>query len=303
MAANPDPANPGAIPPPVNPAPDVPPANQNWFSTITDPDITGYIQNRGLHTKSALDAFVDTAKAHREAQSKLSIPSDRLLQLPNEGDVEATKAFWQKLGAPADSAGYAFEGIDFGDAELTTKFVDAFRSTAANLNMPKEMAEQYAKAVFKTITDVSAAEETASTAALAGERAKLEADWGPSDGAKFAANMLLADRAATVLGVGPEEIAALKDTIGGARVAQMFRDLGLKLGEAKYVADPNNARDGIMTREQAIDRRFQLMGRDSTGNLTGRGDPEWVRKVLDPKGGTAEKRELADLNRIIAGDA
>jgi hypothetical protein len=273
-------------------------ANSNWFSALPAEDI-GYIQNKGFAEPDAAKAAVKIVQAYREFEKYRGIPQDRILALPTDGDEAATKAFWQRLGAPADPKEYEFAGIDFGDEATTNRFLDTFRASAAKLGMPKTMAAQFAADVFKTITDVGAAEDAAVAATLKGEREKLEEDWGPPDGDKFKANMLISDRAAAALGVPKEALEALRQVIGGTKVAQMFRDLGVKLGEAKYVLDPNN-NQGSMTREQAVARRLELAGVDGNGNMVpGAGDAAWRAKLLAKDAATT--REYQDLNRIISG--
>lgn len=294
MTTTPDPAAPGGVPAPP-PAPAPAPAPQTWFSGITDPEMTGYIQNRGLDKLPINEAFVKTATAHRLAESRLGVPADRLVQIPTQGDTAAEKAFWQKFGAPADPKDYAFEGVD--DA-LTPGFGEMLRGSASKHNMPKDMASGVAKDVLKWITDLEASESAAQGAAIKVEQEKLEADWGPKTGDKHKANLMIADRAAAALGIKPEALSAMMAGVGGAEVARLFRDLGVKLGEARYIQDGNNPNGGVMTREQAIDRRFVLTGIDKNGQTTGKGDADWKAKLR--KGDTAARQEWGDLLKMIA---
>ena len=90
----------------------------------------------------------------------------------------------------------------------------------------------------------------------------------------------------------------LAGDVGGTKVAQMFRDLAVKLGEARYVGDPHNPQSGVMTKDAAIARRLDLAGIDGNGRMVpGKGDKEWIGKLMAK--GAAETREYADLNRII----
>ena len=98
----------------------------------------------------------------------------------------------------------------------------------------------------------------------------------------------VAKQAAAKLGVTPEQVAALEQTVGYAKVMEMFRDIGTKIGEAKFVSSTGPT-GGIMTREQAVAKRAELMG-----------DTNWAKRYLD--GGAPEAREMNALLVLIAGD-
>lgn len=293
MNGNPPPADPGNNTP-ANPA--VPPPPATWWTPGADADINGYVTTRGLDRLPANEAFLSTVKAHREAMAKLGVPIDRLVQIPTAGDSAAERAFWQRFGAPAEAKDYAFEGID--DAK-TPGLDAAIRETVHGLNMPTDMAAGVAKGVLKYFTDKEASETATRTAALSAEREKLETDWGGKDTPKFNANMEIANRGALSAGVSKEAMDALMAGVGGSAVARMFRDLGVKLGEARYIQDGNNPDNGIMTRDQAVARRFELTGMDAQGRTTGKGDKAWMDKLY--KGDADAKREWSAIMKLIAG--
>lgn len=288
-----------APPAPQSP-PAPPPAAQTWFTT-SEPEVIGHIQTKGWHLLPPDQAALAAAKSHREAEGKLGIAPDRILRRPADGNVDEAKAFWKSLGMPDDPKDYAFDGIDFGDAELTTKFVNTMRTFASENMLPKDMASKVANAAFKFIDDHGKAEDAAATVAQKEEQTKLEADWGKPDSDTFKSNMSIADRMAETLGVPQSVMDKMRDGLGGADVARFFRKLADLTGEARYVNDPHNSRPGgLITREQALERRFQLSGIDSKGHTTGTGDKAWQTKYHD--GDVATRKEWNDLLRIIAGE-
>jgi hypothetical protein len=99
----------------------------------------------------------------------------------------------------------------------------------------------------------------------------------------------LPSRAAGALGVTPEEDAALEKVVGYAATMEMFRNIGTKIGEDKFVLNLHQRRRlGAMTREQAVDRKAALMN-----------DQVWVKAYL---AGDAEKAaEMTALNTMIVG--
>lgn len=289
--------NPGSNNPPPSPPPPPPPTT--WFSGFEAADV-GHIQNRGWDRLEPDQIAPTIYKAFREAETKLGVPSDRLLRRPTEGNAEETAAFWQALGAPKDPKEYTFTGVDFGDPETTASFTEAARAAAASLYLPATQAAEFTRAMFKYMNDAGEKMQADTTAKLAEERRQLEVDWGKPDSATFKAHMGIADRTAAALGVPAEAFEKMKDGIGGAAVVKLFRQLGNLTGEAKYTTDPNNANE-LLTREQAIALRWEKTGIDEKGNAhPGKGDPTWLEKWRAKDGATM--REWNAWLRIIAGE-
>jgi hypothetical protein len=219
----------------------------------------------------------------------LGAPADRLLRLPARQDDEAGwRSVYQKLGAPEKPEDYSFEGIDFGDDDLTHQFTQAVRETAHELNIPKAMAERLAQRFFKFTADQGAAHDAQTAATLQQETQKLAADWGQPGSDRYRANEFIADQAIKALGVPQEALNKLRDGVGGAEVARLFHKIGLAMGEDRYVAGQNPAQPGMMSVEQAKARRTELMG-----------DKEFVTRYNS--GGTKERAEMTALNTLIVG--
>lgn len=299
MAANPNP-NDGGTPGGAN----------NWFAALP-PEQSGFLQNKGFADPDPAVTATKLLAAYQGVEKFVGAPPDRVLLRPVDGDAPGNKAFWQQLGAPERPEDYTFEGISFGDDEsdkaLTAKFTDKLRTTATSVNAPKAVVDALARAAFDFIDDYGQERLTEVEAQKVADKQALEKDWGTPDTDRFKANMLIANRAAERIGaelsLSQDDIQKFRDAIGSSPVtAKIFNFFGRSLGEASYVADPNNGRD-IMTREQAIAERFRLTGIDSRGGTTGRADPEFSKKVLSKTEGANERRRLADLNRIIVGAA
>ena len=123
-------------------------------------------------------------------------------------------------------------------------------------------------------------------AALALERDTLTRSWGPN----FETNKFVAAQAARALGVDPATVTALENQVGYAKVMEMFRNIGTKIGEDKFVAGAAPAGNGAFTREQAMERKAELMR-----------DGAWVAKYL--AGDNQAGREMTGLNVMISGDS
>jgi hypothetical protein len=262
----------GGAPAPA-PAPTTP-----WY-TGAEAEIIGDIQNRGLADKDPKEVALHFAKAHREAQKIIGVPQDKLLRIPDAADAPAVKAFWERLGAPKEAKDYEFKNAD-GTA-LDAKLDGPLRAVAAKLNLPKEAAAEIAGEVAKLVANDKTTSEAERAAALVEEKTKLAANWG----ANQETNMVIAKNAAAALGVKPEEVAALEKVVGYSRVMELFRSIGTKIGEAKFITSPSG-NGGVMTREQAVTTKAELLA-----------DKNWSKRYME--GGREENRQLQDLLKII----
>ena len=271
--------------PPEPPVPPVPPAGDPWHKGF-EPDALGFLQNRGWDKLDAPNAAKQAIAAYREASTKLGVDPSRLLQLPeNMTDAAAMKPVWQKLGAPPDGK-YDFAGLKNADgSDYTANFVEQMGKIAAQFNLPKDTARGLAQAIAKAETDVVAASTTERASKLAEEKIALNRNWGVN----FQANEFIAKQAALKLGVTAEQVGALESVVGYSKVMSMFHDLGIKIGEDRYVSSQGGSgNNSVLTVEQAMDARRGLMA-----------DTEWVTKYL--AGDNERVRRMTDLNRIISG--
>ena len=258
---------------------------QSWFNG-QDAEITGYIQNRGWDKLDPAAAALAATKAHQEASKLIGAPPDQVLRLAKPDDAVGTNAMWQRLGKPADAKGYDLTQVKFADGSpLDQPFLDAFTAAAHNAHLPKDAAIQVAQAVVKFMDNADLTEATERTAAVEADKALLAKNWG----ANMNANLIVAQNAARALGIEPETVAALESVVGYSKVMEMFRNIGTKIGEDKYVGSGGQGGGGVMTRDQAVSRKAELMT-----------DNAWAKRYLD--GGAAENREMQALLRLITGE-
>ncbi len=257
-----------------------------WYTGVegVDAELTGHFQNRGWDKLAPPAVAVAAAKAHREAEKLIGVPATRLLRLPEDmANADGMKEVWSRLGKPADAKDYDLTTVKRGNAPLDEKTQDFLRSVAFSTNLSKDgalrLAQEFAK--FNDGLDSSSAADRA--AALATEKAELKKNWGANE----AANNLVAAGAAKALGVSPEHLAALENVIGYAKVMEMFRTIGTKIGEDKFVTAPGGGSPGVMTRDGAVAKKAELMR-----------DTAWTKRYLD--GGREEVREMTALNTIIS---
>jgi hypothetical protein len=163
--------------------------------------------------------------------------------------------------------------------------VEFFRAQAAALHLPKDAAPALLDAYLKHQNGIGAAAAAEKTAKLAEEHKVLDANWG----ANAEANKFLARKGAEKLGLDATAVDALEGVVGYAKTMEALRKVGEISGEAKFIGGNGMTQDGIMTREQAVARKAELMA-----------DGAWTKRYMD--GGSAEAREMTALLTLIVGD-
>lgn len=259
------------------------------FKGLVDDHTIGYWQNRypdKLNDPAQL--ALATSKAHREAEAKLGIPSHEVLRVPSKPDDAGWANVWERLGVPKDAKDYTFKGADGKDLEGAT--ADTLREIATKGKLTKEAAQAVAEGVLKLQSKDAETAKTIADGKIAEERTKLQTNWGNN----FAANKFIAGQAVAKLAekIGAPELAqameALEKQIGYGPVMEMFRVIGVSMGESKFVNSDGKPDGGIMSVEQAKSKREEL-----------KRDQGFVKRWNS--GDVSARSEMAALDRIIAG--
>lgn len=254
-------------------------ANQ-WFAGL-DSETSGYIQNRGLDKLDAKAAALKAIEFHRNAEAKLGAPADQLVRLPKDsGDVATRDALFNKLGRPADAKGYDFKGVETDD-----QFETWARGTFHKLGLSQEQGSELMKGLIAETARVEDEENTAKAAAFEVEKQALLKNWGKGADA----NLFIAQQAYGKLGLTKEMVAAIESQVGFKQTMETFLNLGVKMGEDRYVSGDSNQPGQRMTRDMAKDRISSLK-RDET----------FVAKYM--KGDVQAVKEMTDLHTIAAGE-
>lgn len=257
-----------------------------WWSTL-DADHQAHIQSKGWDKLPADAAAVELSKAYRGSETlRGRLASGDVVALPKEGDAEAAKAFWEKVGAPKDATGYSFEGLKRKDGTaLDAGYLDAARLAAANANMPAHMLNAFMAGLqphFDAQTESTAAARSADV--VANQRA-LAHEWGAAEGR----NKFVAGRAMDILKdhLPIEAISALESLpgMGYVGINKLFLALGEMMGEARFVP---NAVSGTLDADQAQAALNSAMS-----------DPAWNQRWR--AGGVKEAADKANWIKIITG--
>lgn len=257
-----------------------------WYGT-PDTETLGYLQTRGLDKMTPDKAALAAIQSHREAEKFLGVPADQLVRLPKDAsDTVGWNNIRAKLGAPADAKEYDYSTVKYADGSpLKPEEVESMRAIAAELHLPKNDAAMLAQKLVALSEKSREGSAALAAGALAQEQDKLNKNWGHNK----AANTVVAENAMKAMGVTEEQIEATKGMIGYAATMEMFRNIGVRIGEDKFITTPGNTGQGaVMTRDAANYRLAQLQN-----------DTVWFNKYLN--GDALAVKEFNDLTSISAG--
>lgn len=257
-----------------------------WFQGA-DAETVGHIQNRGWDKLDPTKAALEAVKAHREAERYIGVPANQIIRLPKDAnDAAGWDNVWSRLGAGKEAKDYDLSGVKFKDGTaLDDKFVQSITSAFIQQHIPKEAAKALAQTVVSYMDEAEGVDAGEAAAKLAAEKDALTKNWGPN----YNANLFIAQQAAAKLGIDPEAVKALESQVGYSKVMEMFRSLGERMGEDRYITNNNGGGKGVMTREAAIARKAELMS-----------DTAWTKKYMS--GDVEANREMQGLLRIITGE-
>lgn len=260
-------------------------ADKPWFEGL-DTETKGYITARGLDKKPVTEALALTIQAHRNAESKLGIPADRVFKWPDENDAEGLKALYTKLGVPQDATGYDFSTVKSADGKpLDEGFAAFLRAAASELHLPKVAAEALAAKFVKHTDDAVAADKGAADAQKQVALDTLRGNWG----AQYDTNKYIADRAASLMGISAEALNAMSQATTFPAVMEGLRKMGVAMGEAKLIGGGETGiGNRVLTRDEAASKKAELLQDRDFGKRWFQGD----KKALD---------EITNLDRIIVG--
>lgn len=279
------------VTPPVTPAPEA-----KWFDGF-EPDFKEYINRRGLADKDPTAAFLEAAKAHREAEAYIGVPKEQLLKKPkDDAPPEDWDKFHEQLGWSKNADDYKLEGLKFEDGtEAEDGFKDFVRAQAQELKLSPAATAKLAENTMKFLEGA----EKATTAETQAEATKaleqLRQSWGPN----YEANQVIADNAYAAMmkaaGFTQEQMTAaiqkLGEATGRAETMQLLLAVGQRLGEDKFIGggQPSGGL-GPRNAEQAKARLAEL-----------KNDSTWTQRFL--AGGNAEVKEFNDLSTLAYGNA
>lgn len=254
------------------------------WRTGLDADLLGHVANRGWDKLKADEVAQQAVKAHREAEKLIGVPAEQVLRLPKDAnDKDGFARIFKALGVPEDPKTYDFTGVKTeAGIVIAPELAEKVRGIAATLHLPPAAAIDMAKAVLAIQTEGPAKAVAEYAVKLAQEKDALAKNWGANAGV----NKIVAENAAQKLGVTVEEIKALESSVGYARVMEMFRNIGARIGEDKFVNQGQGGGNNAMTAEQA-QAKLDALGRDA----------EWMKRY--DAGDVTAMAEFDNLTKLV----
>lgn len=266
-----------------------------WYEPLkVDAEIVGHWQNKGWDVSKPENVALAASKQARELERMVGMRGDHdLLPIPKDIAKGDLGPVWERLGKPKTAAEYGnFEDIKFKDGSaLDEPFVNAMRDRAFKANLTKNAAVEMVKGTIEFMDAQDARESAEKTASVAAEREALAKEWGTTpDKLQNSPHMLRARLAVEKLGWDPEMVNALETAVGYSKVMNALVKLGARLApdEDNYFGgDKGRGNNGLLTREQAVDRKKELYD-----------DSAWVTKFL--AGDREARREMAAIDSILS---
>lgn len=235
-------------------------SHRDWVKSLKVADIDGLVK-----------IARDNQKALRDS-GRVKVPGD-------DASADEIAAFNKAIGVPDEPGGYVIAAPqdDAGNpVPLDTQLLDALSASAHRHGLPKSAYEavvgDFIKAQIDSIAD-------------ADRQAKSEAEavvkqWGGEATAKLAA----IDRAAETLGIGTDDLVALRNAWGSEKALNHLVRLGEGMSEDVMVAGGRV--------------RFGTSGVAAKAEL----DALKTSKTFDPVNNTSDKARWDRLNDAIAAD-
>jgi len=205
---------------------------------------TQFVSNKGWQSAD------DMLRSYRDLEGLVGADT---FKIPKQGDQEAFKALYSKLGCPEDPKEYQFEGYQ----NTSTETIDWFRDVAHSAGLSQQQAQAIATEFDKFNNTITQASNDAFLEQMNQEGEQLKLDWGE----QYDMGINLAQKAVKALGFTAEELDGMERVLGRKSLFTRMRDIGLKVGEDPGVGGQGGARFNY-TPEQA-QQRIQELQKDT----------------------------------------
>lgn len=214
------PAAPVAAPAAV--APVVAPAAPSWLEGA-DEITVGYVANKGWNEpKQAIESYRNLEKLMGADKAGNAV----VLPKPDAAKPELD-AFYNRLGRPAEPAGYGLEKIAGADPEFSKTAGAWFHE----LGLTQKQGEALATKWSEHVGSMTTAGAEAKTNAFAADDAALKSSWGQA----FAQNVAAAQAGARGLGLDNDTIDKLQGALGHKGTMELLHKIGSKVGESDFI--------------------------------------------------------------------
>lgn len=232
----------------------------NWMDTLDD-DTKGYVANKGFKDINAV------VKSYQHIEKKLGGDAESLVRIPGESaSADEVNQFYNKIGRPETADQYEFPE---GDKAFQDRLKNIFHGAGVTGKQAQHIVAEY----DKYATEVAQQQQESMQLKITEGDRELRTEWG----AAYDKNEDLAARAAVALGVTPDQITGLEETMGHAAVMKMFHNIGSKISEDDF--EGGNRPNGALSPAEAKQMIAELKSnKEFSSRLLG-GDEEAQRKM------------------------
>jgi len=204
----------------------------SWTESLSE-DERAYLATKGWDKEGR--GVKDILSSYRNLERLRGVGADRLVKLPEEGNVEQAKEFYSRLGVPETPDGYETPEVPLGANDVVD--ATALSAISHRINHTPAQHAEFANAVSEYLTEAQtkAAEEITARDTL--QQRELDADWATKKDENYAA----AKRAAERFGIGRDDLNAMQQGLGYRKTVELLHRIGRAIGEG---AAPGAVRDG-----------------------------------------------------------
>lgn len=242
-----------------------PPSGGNWYDSIEDADLKGYLQNKGWKDPTEL------ANGYRNLEKLVG--SEKVPLPKDANDKEGWNRVYDALGRPKTADEYKIQVPEGGSPEFAKAAAGKFHELGISAQQAQQLTEWYnaqAQAQMGQMQQGSAQKTEADLAAI-------KTEWG----AAYNENLELGRRAAREFGLDQSKLAAIENGLGTGEMLKFMAKLGRGLTEHNFEGGKSTSSFG-MTPEAAASR-IQALRQDqgwSTKYISGDADAQAEMKRL-----------------------
>jgi hypothetical protein len=250
-----------------------------WLPNADEATV-GYVQNKAwTEPAQVLDGYRNLERLLGADRAGNSVILPKADATPAERE-----AFFNRLGRPAEPAGYKVEvPKEFGDAEFAKEAQAAFHK----LGLTKDQGEELVKWWNSKAGGMTEAAKQARVDAFNTDQAALKAEWGAAHGQRVEE----ARAAAKALGLSGEDLDRLDASLGHKGTMTLLQKIGTRVMEPEFVSGGRPAGfGGQMTPAQAKAKLDELMhdkawvARFAQGDANARAEKEKLVGFAYPEG-------------------
>jgi len=265
------------VTPAANGSAAAPAAGFEWLGKDVPELDVGYVTNKGWK------APTDILAAYKGAEKFISAPVDQRLVMPGDkATPEEVKAFWGKLGTPAEAKDYKIAVPAGDDGAFAKQAAEWFHGA----NLTQKQAEAVTTKWNEHVANMAATQATQKAQAFAADDAKLKVEWG----AAHDKNVFIAKEVVGKLGLDAKTIDKMEASLGHHGTMTLLAKIGAGLGEDGFVGGRTENTFGDALTPAAAKSQIETLKQDKA----------FVASYL--KGDATAKAKMAELHKYAYPD-